>query len=161
LLHRTAQQNEAPPAEFYCSLEEGIPERVAPAVFGIPQRREFPGEQSVWFLLQRYSKYAEHPRKPVFCSGGILFTQSTTWMFCSAGNPPRRGNPGLKCTRIVRTSDLSNNTIYSLPQSRETIPLKKTYISDIMRLKKLFQHHQNFRDLAISWAKMKYSGITF
>jgi hypothetical protein len=33
-----------------------------------------------------------------FCSGGILFTQSTTWVFCSGGNPPPRGNPGLKCT---------------------------------------------------------------
>jgi hypothetical protein len=40
LLRWTAQQNEAPPAEFYCSLEEGVPERVALAVFGFPQRRE-------------------------------------------------------------------------------------------------------------------------
>jgi hypothetical protein len=64
---------------------------------------------------------------------------------CSAGNPPPRENPGLKCNRtnvflkkfdrkmnfefinitsgIVQTSDLSNYTICSLPQSRETIPL--------------------------------------
>jgi hypothetical protein len=57
---------------------------------------------------------------------------------CSVGNPPPRGNPGLKCTRtetilkkfdqkmnfkfkqkmssgIVQTSDLSNYTICSLP----------------------------------------------
>jgi hypothetical protein len=46
-------------------LEEGVPERVAPAIFGFQQRREFLGEQTVWFLLQRYSKYAEHLRKPV------------------------------------------------------------------------------------------------
>jgi hypothetical protein len=50
----------APPAEFYCSLEEGIQESVATAVFRFPQRGEFPGEQTVWFLLQLYSKYAEH-----------------------------------------------------------------------------------------------------
>jgi hypothetical protein len=65
LLGQTAQQNETPPAEFYCSLEEGVPERVAPAVFGFPQRRGFPGEQNVW-CLQRNSKYVEHLRKPVF-----------------------------------------------------------------------------------------------
>jgi hypothetical protein len=47
-------------------LEEGVPERVAPAVFSIPQRREFPGEQTVRFLLRRYSKYAEPLRKPLF-----------------------------------------------------------------------------------------------
>jgi hypothetical protein len=47
-------------------MEEGVPERVAPAVFGFPQSREFPGEQTVWCLLRRYSKYAEHLRKPFF-----------------------------------------------------------------------------------------------
>jgi hypothetical protein len=41
-------------------LEEGVPERVALAVFGFPKRGEFPGEQTVWFLLWQYSKYAEH-----------------------------------------------------------------------------------------------------
>jgi hypothetical protein len=40
-----------------------------------------------------------------FCSGGILFTQSTTWVFCSAGNPPPRKNPGLKCTRTDNISE--------------------------------------------------------
>jgi hypothetical protein len=69
-------------AEFYCSLVEGVLERVAPVVFRIPQRREFPGEQNI-----------------CFCSGGILFTQNTTWLFCPAGNPPPRGNPGLKRTQ--------------------------------------------------------------
>jgi hypothetical protein len=37
LLRRTVLQNEAPPAEFNCSLEEGVPERVVPVVFGFPQ----------------------------------------------------------------------------------------------------------------------------
>jgi hypothetical protein len=32
-------------------------------------------------------------------SGGILFMQSTTWLFCSAGNHPPAGSPGLKPTR--------------------------------------------------------------
>jgi hypothetical protein len=59
------RRGEVAPAEFYCSLEEGVLERVAPAVFGFPQRREFPGEETVWCLLRRYSKYAEHLRKPV------------------------------------------------------------------------------------------------
>jgi hypothetical protein len=62
LLRRVAQQNEAPPQELKCSLEEDVWQRVAPAVFGTPQRREFPGEQTVRFLLRRYSKYADHHR---------------------------------------------------------------------------------------------------
>jgi hypothetical protein len=32
-----------------------VPERVALAVFGFPQRGEFPREQHVWFLLWWYS----------------------------------------------------------------------------------------------------------
>jgi hypothetical protein len=60
------RREEAPPAEFYCSLEEGVPERVALAVFRFPQRRELSGEQTVWCLLRRYSKYAEHLRKLFF-----------------------------------------------------------------------------------------------
>jgi hypothetical protein len=46
-------------------LEEDVPQRVAPPVFGTPQKREFPGEQTIRFLLRRYSKYAEHLRKLV------------------------------------------------------------------------------------------------
>jgi hypothetical protein len=80
-------------------IEEGVTRRTAPVVFGFPQRGEFPGEQTVRFLLWRYSKYAEHLRKPFFCLGGFPFMQSTTWVFCSAGNPPPRENLGLKQTR--------------------------------------------------------------
>jgi hypothetical protein len=58
------RRGEVAPAEFYCSLGEGVPERVAPVVFGFPQRREIPGEQTIWCLLRRYSKYTEHLRKP-------------------------------------------------------------------------------------------------
>jgi hypothetical protein len=65
-------------------MEDDVPQRVALAVFGIPQRREFPGEQTVRFLLRQYSKYAEHLWKPVLCcSGGILFMQSTMWVLIS------------------------------------------------------------------------------
>jgi hypothetical protein len=60
------RRGEIAPVEFYCSLEEGVPERVAPAVFGFPQRKEFPREQTFWCLLWPYLKYAEHLRKPVF-----------------------------------------------------------------------------------------------
>jgi hypothetical protein len=35
------RRGEVSPAEFYCSLEEGVLERVAPTVFGFPQRRNF------------------------------------------------------------------------------------------------------------------------
>jgi hypothetical protein len=55
------RRGEVAPVEFYCCLEEDVP-----AVFGFPQKRQFPGEQTVWCLLWRYSKYAEHLRKPVF-----------------------------------------------------------------------------------------------
>jgi hypothetical protein len=41
------RRGEVVPLEFYCSLEEGVLERVAPVGFGFPQRREFPGEQAV------------------------------------------------------------------------------------------------------------------
>jgi hypothetical protein len=61
-----SRKGEVAPAEFYCSLEEGVPERIAQSVFGFPQRREFYEEQTVWCLLCRYSKYAEHLRKPGF-----------------------------------------------------------------------------------------------
>jgi hypothetical protein len=44
-------------------------------------------------------KICRAPQETVFFgSGSILFMQSTTWVFCSAGNTPPRGNPGLKCT---------------------------------------------------------------
>jgi hypothetical protein len=92
------RRGEVAPAEFYCSLEEGVPGRTAPAVFGFPQRGEFPGEETVWFLLRRYSKYAKHLREPV-----ILLRQYSIHVehhvFCSAGIPPPRRNPGLKCTQ--------------------------------------------------------------
>jgi hypothetical protein len=45
---------------------EGVPERDARAVFGFPQKREFPREQTVWSLLRLYLKYAEYLRKLVF-----------------------------------------------------------------------------------------------
>jgi hypothetical protein len=55
-------------------LEEAVPERVAPAVFGILKRREFPREETVRFLLGRYSKYAEHLRKPFFVALVVFYS---------------------------------------------------------------------------------------
>jgi hypothetical protein len=71
------RRGEVAPAEFYCSLKEGVLGRTAPVVFGFPHRREFPGEQSVWFLLRWYSKYAEHLRKPVFVAPEVLYSIHT------------------------------------------------------------------------------------
>jgi hypothetical protein len=68
------RRGEVAPAECYCSLEEGVLERVAPAVFGFPQRRKFPVEQTIWCLLKRYSKYAKHLRTPVFLLRPYLYS---------------------------------------------------------------------------------------
>jgi hypothetical protein len=81
-------------------LEVGVPGRAAPAVFGVPQREEFPGEQTACFCSGGIRNTQSTSGNHFFASGGILFTQSTTRMFCSAGNPPHRGNPGLKCTQM-------------------------------------------------------------
>jgi hypothetical protein len=114
------------------STERGASRRahclvIAPAIFEIRRAPQEPG---------------------FFGSGDILFKQSTTWVFCSAGNPPPRQNPGLKCTRTddilkkfefktnlkgklnvkwdrtnFRSIQYRGNTIYSLPQSCETVTL--------------------------------------
>jgi hypothetical protein len=108
-------------------LEEDVPQRVAPAVFGTPQRREFPGEQTVRFLLRQYSKYAEHHMYSSISHFSVVMVRVATLLInlnknppnlltvfyflhskieyrrsknCSAGNPPPRGNLGLKCTRM-------------------------------------------------------------
>jgi hypothetical protein len=89
-------------AEFYCSLEEGVLGRTAPAVFGFPQRGEFPREQTVWFLLPCYSKYTKHLRKPVFFwlrRYSINADHHVGVLLCGGNHTPR-GNPGLKCTRM-------------------------------------------------------------
>jgi hypothetical protein len=101
LLLRTVQLNEALPAEFYCSLEEGVPERVAPEVFGFPQRREFPGEQTVWCLLQRYLfEIRRSTSGNRFFAPAVFSSRRAPWGGnCSAGNPPPRENPRLKRTR--------------------------------------------------------------
>jgi hypothetical protein len=60
------RRGEVAPAEFYSYLEEGVPGRTALAVFGVPQKGEFPREETGLVLLRRYSKYPEHLRKPFF-----------------------------------------------------------------------------------------------
>jgi hypothetical protein len=99
----------------------GILERVALAVFGFPQRGEFPGEQV--FAPAVFNRYAQHLRKPFFLlRRNSRDTQSPTWVLiscylvhfisrraksntaraknCSLGNPPPKGNPGLKCNPV-------------------------------------------------------------
>jgi hypothetical protein len=98
----------------------GVPQRVAAAVFEFPQREEFPREQPVWFLLRQYSTGTQSTSG--FIAAGVFYRLaehhvgvdpllSCTFYFlqnkieyrwsknCSVGNPPPRGNPGLKRTR--------------------------------------------------------------
>jgi hypothetical protein len=95
-----SRKGEVAPAGFYCYLEEGVPGKAAPAVFRVPQRGEFPREQMAWFCSGNIWNKQSTLGNQFFCSGGILFMQSTTWVFCSVGNPPTRGNIWLKCTWI-------------------------------------------------------------
>jgi hypothetical protein len=118
-------------------LEGDIPQRVAPAVFATPQRREFTREQTVTFCSGGIRNSAEKgifqgancqvfaPAVFKICRAPRVFLYrfehfpvvmvrvSTMLIYllkirqieygqsknCSAGNPPPRGNPGLKCTR--------------------------------------------------------------
>jgi hypothetical protein len=50
-------------------------------VIGFPQRGEFPGEQTVWVLLRRYSKYALHLRNRLFLLHYIV-TFSVCFLQC-------------------------------------------------------------------------------
>jgi hypothetical protein len=68
-------------------LEEDVTQRVAQAVFGTPQRREFPREKTVRFLLRRYSKCAEHPVYSSIISG-IFFFRVATLLIYLTKNPP-------------------------------------------------------------------------
>jgi hypothetical protein len=105
----------------------GILDRAAPLVLGLPGRLEFSWEQTVWFLLWQYYKIRRAPQENVFLLrqysihaehhhvgddqllwlrllSAFYFLQSKIKYRrsknCSAGNPPPRGNPGLKRTRM-------------------------------------------------------------
>jgi hypothetical protein len=72
-------------------LEEDVPQRVAPEVFGTPQRREFPGEQTVRFLLRRYSKYAEHHVSFYrFAHFPVVIVRVATLLIYLTRNPPNQ-----------------------------------------------------------------------
>jgi hypothetical protein len=120
-LCRTAQQNEAPSAEFSCPLEEGCSRESCSGGDRISAERGISLRATcLVFAPAVFNRYAEHLRKPVFCSDSILearrapggcwsavvlrilfpteqieYCRSKKW---SAGNPPPRGNPGLKQT---------------------------------------------------------------
>jgi hypothetical protein len=61
----------------------GILERAASVVFTVRRRGEFSESKVFGVCSGGIRKYPEHLRKPFFCSGGILFTQSTTWVLIS------------------------------------------------------------------------------
>jgi hypothetical protein len=74
------RRGEVAPAEFYCYLEEGVLGRATPAVFGVPQRGKFPRGQTAWFCSGDFQITQSISGNHFFCSGGILFMQSTTWV---------------------------------------------------------------------------------
>jgi hypothetical protein len=71
-------------------LDEGVPERIAPTVLGFPQRREFSGEPTVWVAPAEFRNTHSTSGNRFFCSGGILFTQSTVWVLITAHFISRR-----------------------------------------------------------------------
>jgi hypothetical protein len=80
------RRGEVAPAEFYCSLEEGVPGRTALAVFGFPQRGNFP-----------------EGKLSGFCSGGIRNMQSTSGhrFFAPAVFYSRRAPHGCSALREI------------------------------------------------------------
>jgi hypothetical protein len=124
------RRGEVAPAEFYCSLEENVPGRTAPAIFRFPLRGEIPREHNCLVFAPAVFEIRRAPQETgFFCSRGILFTQSTTWVFCSAGKSSPRGNPLLTCTR---TDDI----------------LKKFEFKMNFKLKiNVKQDHANFRSI--------------
>jgi hypothetical protein len=56
-------------------MEEGVPERVAPAVCGFPQRTEFSREQTVWVLLWLYSKIHRAPQETSFFAPAVFYSR--------------------------------------------------------------------------------------
>jgi hypothetical protein len=88
------RRGEVAPAEFYCYLEERVPRYSEFRREGNFLESIRPGFAPAVFKIHRAPS-----SNRLFCSGGIIFTQSTTWVYCSAGNPPPGGNLGLKCTQ--------------------------------------------------------------
>jgi hypothetical protein len=72
----TAQQNEAPTVEFYCSLEEGCSGESCSGGVQISADRGISQKATcLVFSLAVLNWYTEHLRKLFFCSSGILETR--------------------------------------------------------------------------------------
>jgi hypothetical protein len=107
-------------AEFYCSLEEGFLGQLLQRYSDFRREGNFQESKLSGFWSGGIQNMQSTSENYFFCSGSILFTQSTTCVFCSAGNPPPSGNPGLKRSRmddILKNFEfkMNLNDIYSLP----------------------------------------------
>jgi hypothetical protein len=72
-LWQTVQQNEAPPEEFYCSLEEGCFGESCFSVVRISTERGNSQRATyLIFALGVFNRYAEHFRKPVFFAAVVF-----------------------------------------------------------------------------------------
>jgi hypothetical protein len=79
-------------------LEEDVPQRVAPAVFRTPQRREFPGEQTVRFLLLAVFEILRAPRVFLyhFAHFPVVMVRVGTLLIYLTKNLPNRIPPEQK-----------------------------------------------------------------
>jgi hypothetical protein len=93
------RRGEVAPAEFYCSLEDGVRRELLRRYSDFRREGNFPESKLSGVCSGSIRNTHSTSGNRFFCSGGILFTQSTMWVFRSAGNPPPRGNSGLKRTR--------------------------------------------------------------
>jgi hypothetical protein len=73
-------------AEFYCSLEEGCSGESCSGGVQISAERRISRRATCLVLVPLvFNRYAEHLRKPFFCSGGILETRRAPRGCWSAG----------------------------------------------------------------------------
>jgi hypothetical protein len=72
-LWQTTQQNEAPPMEFYCSLEERCSgESCSAGVRNSAKKGFFRRATCLVFALGVFNRYAEHLRKPGFFAPAVF-----------------------------------------------------------------------------------------
>jgi hypothetical protein len=132
---------------FLIPLEQK-PDSLLSKKFSSLRKSEYRRSNSLWnTLLQRAVTLHRRSLRSNLSSPPAVSYHHTGANY-SVGNPPPRKIPGLKCTGltpfwknsmeklilnfkkmssgIVQTTDLTNYTIGSLPQSRETIPFNIT-----------------------------------
>jgi hypothetical protein len=83
------RRGEVVPAEFYCSLEDCVPEK------GISWRA------NCLFFAEAVFKIRRTPQETVFLALAVFYSRrAPPGRNCSAEDPPPRGNLGLKLTRM-------------------------------------------------------------